>query len=88
MDHRKITGVDGYGDDASGMSERRASQLEKSGDTKKLAGYALWGVGGASLVASTVLFLLDATSDHAESSVSVGMAPTPGGGQLSLGARF
>ena len=43
------------------MSLERAQDLRDSGDKKLTAAYVLVGVGGAALVTSTVLFVLDAT---------------------------
>jgi len=88
-DHRSIVDAEGYGSGApTQLTQRKALALEASGDRKKVAGYALWGVGGAAVVASTVLFLLEATRPPAEGSVHVGLAPTGDGGLFSLGGQF
>jgi hypothetical protein len=88
-DHRRIVDAEGYGSEGpTRLTQRAALDLEASGDRKKLAGYALWGVGGAALAASTVLFVLDATRDPRDGSVHVTLSPTDDGGFLSLGGRF
>ena len=90
LDHRQIVDSDGYTSGGTvDMTRARALSLEGSGDTKKLVGYVLWGAGGAALVTSTVLFVLDATSGVEETGgVSVGASTLPGGGFLSLQGRF
>lgn len=89
QDHKQILDAGGYGGGGTvDMTQQRALDLESSGDTKKLVGYVLWGVGGALVVTSSVLFILDATSEPAERSIQVGAAPAPGGGVLSVQGRF
>ena len=88
-DHAEIAGADGYGtDEPADMTRVRARDLEASGDRKKLAGYVLWGVGGAAVATSTVLFVLDATRADPPSTVQVGFVPAPAGGLLSVTGRF
>ena len=91
LDHREVTEAAGYGTSGvTAMSYRRAASLRDSGDTKKMAGYVLWGVGGAALVSSTVLFILDATwsPDDAEPALSVGAAPLDDGALLTVRGGF
>lgn len=83
-DHDDIAGADGD------LTMRRALDLEASGDTKKVVGYALWGFGGACVATSAVLFILEATAPDVDAAVHVGFAPAPagGGGLFSLGGEF
>lgn len=90
QDHDAVRGADGQSGGAVGMTRARALALEESGNQKRIAGYALWGVGGAAAVTGTVLLLLDATSsgpsrDHAS---AFGIVPTAGGGLLAVEGRF
>jgi hypothetical protein len=89
-DHQDVIGAEGYaeGGPVVGMTQQRAADLEESGDTKKLAGSILFGVGGALVVTSTVLFVLDATAGPDDGTVTVGVLPTPHGGVLSVEGRF
>ncbi len=91
-DHSKVTDAGGYGEGgpngpASTLTRARAEELIDAGDTKKTVGVALWGVGGAALVTSAVLFLLERPKPG-ERAASAGFAPTPGGGLLSFQKRF
>ncbi|MBN2494343.1 MAG: PEGA domain-containing protein [Deltaproteobacteria bacterium] len=87
-DHRKILDAEGYGSGGVvDMTQQEAEALEQSGDRKKLAGYVLWGVGGAALAAAVVLFVLDAGDEPADR-VRFGASPAPGGGALVIGGRF
>jgi hypothetical protein len=84
VDHQEV--VDAQADGS--MPRRRALDLESAGDTKKVVGYALWGVGGALVATSVVLFLLDGPAEPA-GSVTVGAAPLAGGGGLvTIGGGF
>jgi hypothetical protein len=88
-DHQKILDTPGYDTDGPmDMTRRRALDLESSGDTKKLAGYVLWGVGGALVVTSAVLFLLDGPAAEPDGSVHLSLVPAPGGGVFGLGGEF
>jgi hypothetical protein len=74
------------------ISWPRARQLEEDGDRKKVAGYALWGVGGAALVGATVLFLLESPGPEPGGAPgpgpSVSLVPAVGGGLVTLEGRF
>jgi len=95
-DHRSIAEAPGY--DTPGavvqMDYARAVALRDRGDTKKLAGQVLVGVGSAALVTGVVLLLLDeggADADAAggaEPRLTVGAAPGAGGARLLVGGRF
>lgn len=91
-DHKEVAGTSGYGQASSGVVADRsydsARGLVESGDDKKLAGYVLWGVGGAALVASTVLFVLEEVGDGGDTAVMVTGTGTDGGGFVSLSGRF
>ena len=91
-DHEEVVGTSGYGQAAGGVVADRsydsARDLVESGDEKKIAGYVLWGVGGAALVASTVLFVLEEVGDGGEAAVTVTGTGTDGGGFVSLSGRF
>lgn len=86
-DHREITSAGGWGTGVSQMTEARAKQLEESGDAKKIAGGVLWGVGGAAVATSVVLFVLDAR-DGAPERPALRVLPTEGGGLFALHGRF
>ena len=89
LDHREVADADGYSTGGPvDMSRARALELEESGDTKKLAGYVLWGIGGAALVTSTVLFVLELRAEPAVPGLSVGASPAFGGGVLTLRGSF
>ena len=86
-DHKDLVATPGYG--SGGVADRTrqdALDLEASGSTKKTVGYVLWGVGGAAIATSVVLFVLDEGGD--EPAVSAGATPAPGGAMFSLGGRF
>lgn len=88
LDHRNVADTAGYGTGAIlDMTYKRAHTLEEDGDRKKIAGYALWGVGGAAVVAGTVLLVLDAKRAPS-GDVTVGWSPAPKGGVLTLGGSF
>ncbi len=61
QDHRDIVESPGYGTPAVQLTHSRALDLEAQGDLKKTVGYALWGVGGASLITATTLFIVATT---------------------------
>lgn len=89
-DHAQVTRLPEYGkgDVRAGMTWRRASALVDSGNTKKLAGGILLGVGGA-LGITTVALLL--SQDHEREPVpAVTVVPTVlgSGGGLLLAGRF
>lgn len=88
LDHQEI--ADGLSDEATPalLTYREARDLDEAGDAKKLAGYALWGVGGAALVGATVLFVLEATAPEPGGGPTVGVAPVTGGGFVTLEGRF
>lgn len=90
-DLQTVRDADGYGGDGIvAMSARRARDLESSGNTKRVSGIALMAAGGATLVTSVALIVLDAswegegtvTAPHASA------APVPGGAVFSLGGSF
>ncbi len=92
-DHNKVTGASNYGkagenNEASDLTRARAQDLIDSGDTKKLIGVALWGVGGAALATSAVLLLLERPKPAESGAAFIGVMPGPGGGLLSLQGRF
>jgi tetratricopeptide (TPR) repeat protein len=91
-DHNEVTDAPNYGKagestQPSSLTRARAQELVDAGDQKKLIGVALWGVGGAALATSAVLFLLERPKPS-ERGPSVGVAPGPGGGSLWLTGRF
>ena len=89
LDHQEVTGAEGYADGAKvAMTQRRAHDLTESGETKKLAGYVLWGVGGALVATATVLFVLEATAGPPEGGVTVGVMPAGAGAIVALEGRF
>jgi tetratricopeptide (TPR) repeat protein len=77
-----ITDADGG---IASMTRAEAVELRDSGNSKKWAGYALWGVAGAALISSIVLFAKDRP---AERRVDVALAPSAEGGALLLRGRF
>jgi tetratricopeptide (TPR) repeat protein len=89
-DQDQVTGTPGYGQAAkmqiANITQASAQELVDRGNTKKIIGEILWGTGGAALVGAVTFFLLRRGS--AESSVSVGFAPTTGGGTATVGGRF
>ena len=71
------------------MAARRHAQHMYAIDTKKLAGYVLWGVGGAALVTSGVLFIVEATSGPRKTKdPGVSVSPVAGGAVIMTGGRF
>ena len=88
LDHRDIVNTPGYGTEAIVISKtrRQALDLQASGDTKKTVGYALWGIGGAAVVTSVILLVLD----EGDETPALTIAPEamPGGGAFTLGGRF
>ena len=88
-DHNKITGAANY--DKAGqvvaLTESRANDLRDSGTTKKTVGGVLWGMGGAALVTSAVLFIMQ-RGGSAEGNVAFGATPLPGGAAGSIVGRF
>ena len=87
LNHQEITKTEGYGlAKIDKMSRTEALNLEDLGNTKKLVGSVLWGIGGAVLVGSIILFFLD--SSEQEGSISAGFAPISNGGLLSIGGTF
>ena len=85
-DHRAITDTAGYGTPGvTDMTRQQALDLETDGYTKKTVGYVLWGVGGAALVTSVVLLVVD---DDAEPAIGLGAAPAPGGAMVGAMGRF
>lgn len=88
-DHDEVRDAPGYDDGGVvQMTKSRARDLEASGNAKKVTGYVLWGLGGAAVVASTVLFVLAADGEAPVESVHVGVGPTPGGSCVFVGGRF
>ncbi|MCU0683504.1 MAG: tetratricopeptide repeat protein [Polyangiaceae bacterium] len=89
-DHGKVTDDPGYGQpgQVSTLTRARAEELIDSGDRKKTIGVALWGVGGAALVTSTVLFLLERSAKPRERAAWLGVTPAKNGGGFSLQGRF
>jgi hypothetical protein len=90
-DHEEIRSARGFGGASSGsvseMSYGEAQDLLDRGDTRKVIGYALWGVGGAAVATSVVLFLLDSDSGGA-STVQLSPAAGAGAGGLVLSGQF
>jgi len=73
------------------MTPKRAQELMDSAEAKQTAGWALFGVGGAAVAASTVLFILDATvwADEPESTKArPALLGTHGGAVIGLQGRF
>ena len=77
-DWQKVHDADGYGTGGVvGMSTSRARGLVDDGETKRLAGAVLLGVGSAAVATSVVLFILDETVWADSASVDVGRGPRP-----------
>ena len=57
------------------MTLADARTLSDEGDTKKLIGYALWGAGGAALVVSAILFIVDGGASEAATSPRHALVP-------------
>ncbi len=91
-DHRQIASADGYSspERVVQMSQPRADDLNARGDLKKTAGYALWGVGGAALASSVVLFVVEAVLGRLRATPpAASLAPAvPGGPGLSVSGAF
>lgn len=86
-DHRGITDTPGYGNGSViNMTRQAALALEESGNDKKTAGYALWGAGGAALVTSIVLLLVDV--EDGGDGVSFGLSPSVGGAFVGATGSF
>lgn len=82
-------GVSGEGDaERPALTRAEAQALIDSGDSKKLAGGVLWGVGGATLATAAVLFVLESEggSDRAVDVVTV--SPEDGGAMVWAQGRF
>ena len=84
MDHQEVEDALGKGT----MRYSKAQDLQESGDAKRTAGVVLLGVGGAALTTMAVLFILEATGEPGDSSVSVGMTPSQDGGFFAVQGRF
>jgi len=97
QDHDKVTGAPGYGNptQVDPMTERAARALVDSGNTKKTVGAVGLVIGGAALVGSAVLFVLDTPGGGANNEqnkdhrgLAFGFTPDAGGGRVVLGGAF
>lgn len=88
LDHQEVRDGVSPGEGPATLTYPRARSLEEDGDRKKLAGYALWGAGGAALVGATVLFLLESPGGDAAAAPAVGVVPAVGGGLVTVEGRF
>jgi tetratricopeptide (TPR) repeat protein len=90
-DHGEID--DGKSSPTSSLTRARAIELKDSGDSKKMVGYILFGVGGAAIVGATVMFLLDGKGEaEKQSAAKPGLrfsaAASPQGASLLLSGTF
>ncbi len=91
LNHRRVADAQSFdpNDPASDLTQAEAVDLTAAGDVKKRAGYVLWGVGGAALVASTVLFVLDAVADKPSAvAAPLAVSPVDGGACVFATGRF
>lgn len=99
-DHSKLDDANQTpSDQAADLTRQEALDLRDGGSTKKTVGYVLWGVGGAALAASAVLFALDWGGDEKKEAEAGGagkawravrfsVVPAQGGTAFLLNGRF
>ena len=91
-DHAKVSDSSGYGMPGAvdSLTEAQANALIQSGDRKKLIGVIGFGVGGALLATSGILWAIRSSgeSEHVIAGVGFGVPPSGDGAQLTLRGRF
>jgi tetratricopeptide (TPR) repeat protein len=88
-DHANVTGAAGYGSmtQVASLTQVQAQAYADSGTEKKTIGVIGWGVGGAAVVTSAVLFLLDRRAPT-ESKIAWSLAPNGSGAAAVLRGSF
>ncbi|PIE18033.1 MAG: hypothetical protein CSA65_06265 [Proteobacteria bacterium] len=90
-DHDEVEDAKGRAAPVIPMSRVEAQALKDSGDTKKLVGVILWGVAGAAIISSALLFIFDRGGEKAEakdSSPTLSASPLPGGASVGFSVTF
>jgi len=72
------------------VTRSHALSLQSSANSKTRTSWALYGIGGASVLTGIVLWVLhdEAQSSSASQPVDIAATPLPGGGFISLGGSF
>jgi hypothetical protein len=86
-DHRKVFNAQRK-EPVTSMTQAKARDLVDSGNRKKTFGYIGMGTGGAILVGSLVLFLLEPKQPRIEQRTQLSVLPTNDGGWLIWSGRF
>jgi len=86
-DHAEVTSAPGYGDPSTvhPMTEREATALVESGNTKKVVGAIGLGLGGALIATSVVLFVTGGKSAPARDATALRVTVDPGPRRLAVG---
>jgi len=99
-DHDEVLDKEGYGDTEAVLDITRAeaTDLDNSGNAKKIAGFVLLGVGGVAVATAAALFVMDTmggperqTADRSHNGldgVGLALTPTNGGAAALLQGRF
>jgi len=91
-DHAKVTDSSGYGMPGAVdvLTEAQATALIQSGDRKKLIGVIGFGVGGALLATSGILFATRSSgeTERTIAGIGLGVPPSGDGAQLMLRGNF